>query len=123
VNVLAYLNKLPTMVGISMFYGLPNLPDFTDMALFDSLAPCISNGSSAYPWNKSLSTLELITAFRLSRYINLIKLERKTELELKLIEKVRREAKLFTLIKEKARLKIVEVLEYDIEMVRMFLEK
>jgi radical SAM superfamily enzyme YgiQ (UPF0313 family) len=127
VNVLAYLNKLPTMVGISMFYGLPNLPDFTDTALFDSLTPCVSNGSSAYPWNKSLSTTELITAFRLSRYVNLFKSERKTDLELKLIEKVKREAKLFTLIKEKAGLKIVEVSECDsecdMEMVKMFLAK
>jgi radical SAM superfamily enzyme YgiQ (UPF0313 family) len=123
VNVLAYLNKLPTMVGISMFYGLPNIPDFTDMALFDSLMPCISNGSSAYPWNKSLSTKELITAFRLSRYVNLIKFERKTEMDLQLIEKVKKEAKLFTILKEKAGLKIVEVPEYDHEMVKMFLEK
>jgi hypothetical protein len=123
VNVLVYLNKLPTLVGISMFYGIPNIPDFTDMALFDNLAPCVSNGSSAYPWNKTLSTIELITAFRLSRYINLIKSDRKSDVELQLIEKVKREGKLFTFIKEKAGHKIAEVPEYDKEMVRMFLEK
>lgn len=123
VNVLSYLNKLPTIVGISMFYGIPNIPDFTDMALFDNLAPYLCNGSSAYPWNKTLSTTELVTAFRLSRYVNLIKCDRKTIPELQLIEKVIREEKLFTFVKEKKKVKIIEVTEYDKEMVRMFLKK
>lgn len=123
VNVLLYLSKLPTKVGISMFYGTPNIPDFSDMALFDNLAPCLGNGSSAYPWNKTFSTTELVTAFRLSRYVNLIKCERKTALELQLVEKVKREGKLFTFVKEKKEVKIVEVPEYDKEMVKLFLEK
>jgi radical SAM superfamily enzyme YgiQ (UPF0313 family) len=123
VNVLSYLSKLPTMVGISMFYGIPNIPDFTDMALFDNLAPCLGNGSSAYPWNKTLSTAELVTAFRLSRYVNLIKYDRKTSLEFQLIEKINREGKLFTFVKEKEEVKIMEVPEYDKEMVRMFFKK
>jgi anaerobic magnesium-protoporphyrin IX monomethyl ester cyclase len=122
-NVLSYLNRLPTMVGISMFYGIPNIPDFTDMALFDNLAPCLGNGSSAYPWNKTLTTTELVTSFRLSRYVNLIKFDRKTDLEAQLIEKINREGKLFTFVKEKKEVKIVEVPEYDKEMVRLFLEK
>jgi hypothetical protein len=123
VNVLSYLSKLPTLVGISMFYGIPNIPDFTDMALFDNLAPCLGNGSSAYPWNKTLSTTELVTAFRLSRYVNLVKYDRKTALEVQLIEKVKREGKLFTFVKEKKEVKIIEVPEYDKEMVRMFFKK
>jgi hypothetical protein len=111
------------MVGISMFYGIPNIPDFTDMALFDNLAPCLCNGSSAYPWNKTLSTTELITAFRLSRYINLIKSDKKKALEVQLIERVKREEKLFTFVKEKKEVKIIEVPEYDKEMVSMFFNK
>jgi hypothetical protein len=121
VNTLIYLKSLPTQIGISMFYSIPNIPDFTDMSLFDKLSPCVCNGSSAYPWNNTLSTCELITAFRLSRYANLLKFENKTSIEIELIGKINNEKKLFTLIKENGTDKIIEVPQYDKEMVWMFL--
>ena len=123
VKVLSYLRNLPTTVGISMFYGIPNLPDFSEMTLFDNLVPCISNGSSAYPWSDTLSTTELVTAFRISRYVNLLKSSSKTKLDFQLIGKIEKEKKLFTLVKEKKEIKIAEVPEYDKEMVSLFLKE
>jgi radical SAM superfamily enzyme YgiQ (UPF0313 family) len=122
VDTLAYLYRLPTQVGISMFYSIPNIPDFTDMSLFDKLSPCVSNGSSAFPWNNSLSTDELVTAFRLSRYINLIKSSTKIAVDIELIGKIKNERKLYTIIKEKGVERMVEVPRYDKEMVEMFCE-
>jgi anaerobic magnesium-protoporphyrin IX monomethyl ester cyclase len=122
-DTLAYLSRLPTTIGISMFYAIPNLPDFKDFDLFDKNAPCVGNGSSAYPWNASLSTSELVTAFRLSRYINLIKSDKKSAIEFQLIEKIEKEKKLFTVFKENGSEKIVVAPEYDDEMVHLYFKK
>jgi radical SAM superfamily enzyme YgiQ (UPF0313 family) len=124
-NVLAYLLALPSMVksGISMFYAIPGLPDFADTALFDRLSPVHSNGSSAYPWYGSLSTNELITAFRLSRFINLVKSSRRSELENDLIKKSFAEKKLFTQVMENGKVKTIEVPQADPNLIEMFFEK
>ena len=66
------LHGLPTLTGISMFYPVPGLPGFPPETM-SRYPPRLCAGSSAYPWNDSLSTVELITAFRLSRLSNLIK--------------------------------------------------
>ena len=66
------LHELPTLTGISMFYPVPGLPGFPPETM-RRYPPRLCAGSSAYPWNDSLSTVELITAFRLSRLSNLIK--------------------------------------------------
>ena len=66
------LHKLPTLTGISMFYPVPGLPGFPPERM-SSFPPRLCAGSSAYPWNKSLTTAQLVTAFRLSRLSNLIK--------------------------------------------------
>ena len=60
---IAYLAKLPTRIGISLFYPVPGIFDFTDKTIFDKHRPFLCAGSSAFPWNHSLSTAELITAF------------------------------------------------------------
>ena len=70
-----------------MFYSVPGLPDFSDTAYFRNIAPGLLRGSSAYPWNSSLSTEELITAFRISRTLNLFKKREKTIQESILVEK------------------------------------
>ena len=57
---LAYIAKKPTRCGISLFYPVPGLPGFRDLSLFNRLSPCLCAGSSAYPWNNSLSTQTLI---------------------------------------------------------------
>ena len=65
---LAYLFNIRTELGISMFYAVPGLSGFEDRTVFRH--PALSAGSSAYPWNRSLTTETLITAFRISRFIN-----------------------------------------------------
>jgi len=123
VESLAFLGNLPTRIGISMFYAVPGLTDFRDTAIFDRLSPKMGNGSSAYPWNSTLTTAEIVTAFRLSRYINLLKSQKKSDLELRLIEEIKNEKKLFTLVNDNKAITIVEVPDHDEEMVGLLLEQ
>jgi hypothetical protein len=124
-NVLAFLHNLPTLVGISMFYAIPGLLDFSDTAMFDKFCPHRCNGTSANPWygKQGLQTNELLTAFRLSRYVNLLKSEIKSEIEMQLIEKIQKEKKLFTLVKQNKAVEIVPAPGTDNEMVGMVLDK
>lgn len=73
INNLLYLSGLPTNIGISLFYPVPGLPGFTDKTIFLRHSPRLTAGSSAWPWGSSLSTREMVTAFRLSRMINFLK--------------------------------------------------
>ena len=73
VETLAYLHSLKTSIGISHYYPVPGLDDWQNRNIFFENPPFLCCGSSAYPWNKSLSTRELITAFRLARLSNYIK--------------------------------------------------
>ncbi len=123
VESLAFLGRLPTRIGISMFYAVPGLTDFRETVIFDRLSPKIGNGSSAYPWNSTLTTSELVTAFRLSRYINLLKSKKKSDLELRLIEKIKDEKKLLTLVNDNKAVTIVEVPNLDKEMVSLLLKQ
>lgn len=70
VTTLLFLDRLPTQIGISNFYPVPGLPDFTDLTLFLSKPPRLSLGSSVYPWTGALSSSQMITAFRLARWSN-----------------------------------------------------
>jgi len=69
---LLFLAGLPTEIGISPFYAVPGLPGFENRELLP-FTPSVYCGSSVWPWNGNLSTAQLITAFRLSRFINLLK--------------------------------------------------
>jgi len=105
-QTLAFLAARPTQVGISFFYAVPGLPDFNDTSRFDTCPPELCKGSAAYPWNGSLSTESLVTAFRLSRFINLLKavMEIPTDRASAykpLIDLIIKEKRLFTLIKTK----------------------
>jgi len=73
VETLAYLHNLKTSIGISHYYPVPGLVDWQDKSVFLKNPPYLCCGSSAYPWNRCLSTRELITAFRLARTSNYIK--------------------------------------------------
>ncbi len=73
VETLAYLHSLKTSIGISHYYPVPGLEDWQSRNVFFEKPPFLCCGSSAYPWNKSLDTRELITAFRLARLSNYIK--------------------------------------------------
>ncbi len=119
---IAYLAKLPTRIGISLFYPVPGIPDFTDTVLFDKQPPFICAGSSAYPWNRSLTTAELVTAFRLSRFVNLLKSDTKSEDEEILIQKITQKKKLYTRVKNGDTRSIVPVPNADNDMVRLFFD-
>jgi hypothetical protein len=71
VDNLIYLHSLPTLTGISLFYPVPGIPSGEND--LNNYPPRLCAGSSAWPWTGSLTTLQLITAFRLSRLSNLIK--------------------------------------------------
>lgn len=122
VETLAYLSGIPTAVGLSMFYAVPGLPGFTNRERFDKIESCLCNGSSAFPWNNSLSTKQLVTAFRLSRYVNLVKSGKKSAEDVAVIDKIQSSRKLFTYIRKNKTNSIVEVPNYDEEMVGMFFD-
>ncbi|MBN2532702.1 MAG: radical SAM protein [Spirochaetales bacterium] len=117
---LAYITKRPTVSGISLFYPVPGLPDFQDMSLFESIDPCLCAGSSAYPWNNSLSTKTLVTAFRLSRYINFLKQGPESSIEEELLAGIKETGELYTIVKEKKKLKIIKVPHMDKELEELF---
>jgi anaerobic magnesium-protoporphyrin IX monomethyl ester cyclase len=124
-DVLVYLYSMPTQIGISMFYAIPGLQDFSNLEQFDELSPHLCNGTSAYPWygRTGLQTIDLVTAFRLSRYINLLKNPVQSEIELQLIEKIQKERRLFTLIRTNGESAIVPAPNVDQEMVSLVLGK
>ena len=73
VETISYLHGLKTSIGISLYYPVPGLVDWQEKELFLKVPSYLSCGSSAYPWNNSLTTKELVTAFRLARTSNYIK--------------------------------------------------
>lgn len=119
---IAYLAKQPTLIGISLFYPVPGIYDFTDKTLFDAGPAVLCAGSSAFPWNQALTTAELVTAFRLSRFVNLLKSENRTETESALIQKIIQDRRLYTLIRKNRTPCIIPVDHADHEMVRLFFE-
>ncbi|MFP4442035.1 MAG: B12-binding domain-containing radical SAM protein [Spirochaetia bacterium] len=93
--------ELPVLSGISMFYPVPGIPGFTDPHLLNTYHPGLFKGSSAYPWTGSLTTRALITAFRISRFINLERKKRLTPDEEQLISVIRKSGRLHTFVKNK----------------------
>lgn len=75
IKTLLFLDGLPTQIGISNFYPVPGLPDFSDPAQFLAGPPRLSLGSSVFPWTGSLTTAQMITAFRLARWSNFRKVK------------------------------------------------
>ncbi len=124
INNLFYLYHQPTDSGISLFYAVPGL-EFSQNNLTEDILkqPYLFAGSSAFPWNNSLSTSTLITAFRLSRLVNLLKIKYPTKEEEQLIRRIISEKRLFTYIKNgKDKAKIVNVEEQDNSLVKKFFQ-
>jgi hypothetical protein len=119
---IAYLAKLPTRIGISLFYPVPGIFDFTNKTIFDKHPSFLCAGSSAYAWNHSLSTAELVTAFRLCRFVNLLKSDIKSKDEESLIQKITQAKQLYTLVKKGGTRSIVPVENADHDMVRLFFD-
>jgi hypothetical protein len=107
------------MIGLSPFYPVPGLRGFTATEQFDSLGARRCCGSALYPWNRSLSTGTMVTAFRLARLSNLKKSLRRSAMETKVLSLIEQEKKLFTITKEPpAGERIVPVPDMDEELVR-----
>lgn len=86
---LVALSRLPGRAGVSLYYPLPGE---------DPEAPFRrSLGSAAWSWGGELSTPSLLTIFRLSRYLNMMKKERKDPVEELLIKESRKKSCLHTL--------------------------
>jgi len=119
---LAYLARSRTLCGISLFYPVPGIGGFEDRSLFDKVSPSLCAGSAAYPWSGSLDTRALVTAFRLSRFINLRKKPALSDAERRMAERIESERRLYTMIKGKSGLAIVPVPLADEELVRLFFE-
>jgi anaerobic magnesium-protoporphyrin IX monomethyl ester cyclase len=123
VGSLRYLANRNTTIGISSFYAVPGLGD-NDNSLIMGKPSLLCLGSACYPWNGSLSTETLVTAFRLARYINLTKDSNRSEIEDQLIDKIKDTRLLHTLVKDKGSnvLRIVHVERQDKDLVRRFLD-
>lgn len=120
VSALRYLHNLPTLTGISPFYPVPGLTGFTDKKLFLAHSPSLCRGASFYPWNGTLSTAQLVTAFRLSRYSNLKKKGGRSETGCRLIELSEKEHRLYTVVKINKGNRIIPVPHLDTSMMEMF---
>lgn len=108
-----YLALLDTTLGISLFYPVPGIFGFDNLEFFDNIDPQICCGASAYSWSNNITTQTLITAFRLVRFINLLKSKNCTEEEIELINETFKKQCLHTIIKEKKRRYIVKVPNMD----------
>ncbi len=120
VETVCYLAGQPTRVGISFFYPVPGIPGFTGKKIFTGIHPTLCAGSSVYPWNRSLSTREMITAFRLSRLVNLIKTDERTTIDDMVVGKSIAEHRLFTLLKKGGNAELMPVPDMDDRMVDLF---
>ncbi len=123
VSAISRLAGLPTLLGISLFYPVPGLPDYEDMSVFDSVLPQMCAGSAAFPWNRSLTTGQLITAFRLTRLVNLLKSKTPSETDRALLRKIRSTRRLYTLVRENKVESIIPVPAADEQMVSMFFDR
>ena len=72
-ETMEFLKKLPCLIGISPFYPVPGIAGFEDREIFEKKSPILTKGSSFYPWNKSLTTEEMVKAFRIARKTNIQK--------------------------------------------------
>ncbi len=97
VSTLSYLNSLPTAIGISLFYPVPGLPCFEKRSFFDAFPSSLTASSSAYPWNGTFSTRDLITLFRMARTVNFMKNSGYRERYPTLTQAITRKRRLFTL--------------------------
>ncbi len=117
---LTFLYKQPGRVGISLFYPVPGLPGFKDPHTFLTADSHLCCGSAAYPWNRSLTTSQLVTAFRLARYVNLAKKERLSTTDRELLLRIQRENRLYTCQHSNKGRRLVRPPGLDREMERGF---
>jgi hypothetical protein len=76
IDNLVFLASVEARIGISLFYPVPGIDGFEDPGVFLDSSAVLSHGSAAYPWTGTFSARELVTGFRLARFINLVKTTR-----------------------------------------------
>ncbi len=128
-GTLSFLDHLPTRIGISNFYPVPGLPGFENPEQFLKCSPRLALGSSAYPWTGSLTTTQMMTAFRLARWSNFRKEQESgrtgTPSEEDLYDTVlqaaeRHSAELHTIIREGRIRKVIPLPNLDSNMIEGF---
>ncbi len=117
-NNILFLMKLPTRIGLSLFYPVPGIWGYEDKGLFDKKSPRLAYGSSLWPWNNSLSSKEMVTIFRLVRLVNLWNKKNKDSSEQELLSMCKKHKKLYTW--ERGKEKPVEVKNYHKDLVKDF---
>jgi len=121
VQTLKFLDALPTRVGISNFYPVPGIPGFEEKQIFEGKSPGLALGSSVYPWSGSLTTAQMITAFRLARWSNFRKEferlpSRFPEVERSLYLRIHETGCLHSIVKHKGKPKIIAIPNLDVTM-------
>jgi hypothetical protein len=91
-----FLAQQSTLMGISLFYPVPGLPEFTDTQPFFKSDSHLCAGSAAFPWSGSLTTAQMMTAFRLARFVNFMRKTGYPSQERDLLTRVHKERKLYT---------------------------
>jgi len=119
---LIFLYRQTVRVGISLFYPVPGLPGFEDPHTFLNADSHLCTGSAAFPWTGSLTTSQMVTAFRLARYINFVKNRRHTISERELLTRIQLENKLYTFQHANNGRRIVRPPGLDQDMERLFFE-
>jgi len=119
---LRYLSDKKTAIGLSLYYPVPGISGFEDRSIFDSIDPQCCTGAAAYPWGGNLDTCTLITAFRLARFINLLKSPVKNSEESEIIRLTTGRGLLHTVVKGRIR-RIISVPKQDEELAGMVLSK
>ncbi|WP_459880372.1 B12-binding domain-containing radical SAM protein [Desulfothermus naphthae] len=122
VSNLILLNRLGknVRIGLSLFYPIPGIAGFEDKEMFKNISPVLLCSSSAWPWNNSLSTEDMITLFRLVRLVNLTKRKNLNSVNIEVIKKSFKDKKLYTFVKGKGH--PVEVSCYNKDMVKLFFD-
>lgn len=113
VDTLLYLSSLPGRAGVSLYYPLPDQDPEEPFRRY--------LGSAAWPWAGTFSTASLLTIFRLSRYINMMKDERFRELSELLVLRCREDGALYTLIGREKNFR--EIFWSDRDLVREFFSR
>ncbi len=120
---LLFLASLETKIGISLYYPVPGIHGFQDKAVFADSPALLCRGSSAFPWTNTLPTKLLVTAFRLARFLNLMKETESMQHHRELIDRTMRERRLFTWRKIGSGHEAVPVPHLDDELVREIIQQ
>jgi hypothetical protein len=110
-------------MGISLFYPVPGLPGFRDTQPFFDSDSHLCTGSAAFPWTGSLTTTQMITAFRITRFINFTKKKGCPPQERDLLACIQNKKKLYTLQRKGKQKQMVRPPGIDREMEKNFFEK